>query len=165
MRVYLGLGGNVGNPARELQAARRDLEKRGVHILKKSSIYETAPVGYAAQPWFLNQVLEAETDASPWQLLSLVKGIERDRGRKPGPKNGPRTIDIDILIMDGVILETAALTVPHPRLAGRRFVLAPLAEIAPRKIVPILGKTIRALFRDCPDRSIVRPVGRLRRRP
>lgn len=165
MRVYLGLGSNIANPARQIQAARRALEKGGVHILKKSSLYETEPVGYAAQPWFFNQVLEAETDASPRQLLALAKGIERDRGRRPGPKNGPRRIDIDILIMNGVILETETLTIPHPRLAERRFVLVPLAEIAPCIIVSVLGKTIRALLRDCHDRSIVRPIGRLRTRP
>ena len=165
MRVYLGLGGNLGNPARQLAAARRALEKVGVHILKKSSLYETEPMGCASQPWFINQVLEVETEASPKELLTLAKEIERKGGRRPGPRNGPRKIDIDILIMDGVILRTDSLTVPHPRLAGRRFVLLPLAEIAPRLLHPVLGKTVRVLLRDCPDTSGVRPIGRLKTRP
>ncbi len=165
MRVYLGLGSNLGNPARQLEAAGRALENGGLQILRKSSLFETEPLGYAAQPWFLNQVLEAETTASPWELLNLAKGIERRRGRRPGPKNGPRTIDIDILFMAGVILRTKTLTVPHPRLAGRRFILAPLAELAPGLVHPVLGQTIRTLLRDCPARPIVRPIGRAKTRP
>jgi 2-amino-4-hydroxy-6-hydroxymethyldihydropteridine diphosphokinase len=165
VRVYLGLGSNIGYPARQLEAARRALEKGGLRILRKSSLYETEPIGYAAQPWFINQVIEAETVASPWELLALAKQIERARGRGRGPRNGPRTLDIDILFMAGVILDTELLTVPHPRLAERRFVLVPLAELAPRLIHPVLERTVRALLRDCGDRSIVRPMSRLKMRP
>jgi len=159
MRVYLGLGSNIGNPAGRLTAAVLALEKEGVRILKTSALYKTEPVGLSAQPWFINQVLEADTEASPCALLALAKKIERYGGRRPGPRNGPRSIDIDILLMDGVILRTETLTIPPERMAERRFVLAPLAEIAPRLVHPILGKTIRILLRDCPDRSVVRRIG------
>ena len=159
MRVYLGLGSNIGNPAGRLTAAVLALAKEGVRILKTSALYKTEPVGLSAQPWFINQVLEADTEASPCALLALAKKIERYGGRRPGPRNGPRSIDIDILLMDGVILRTETLTIPHERMAERRFVLAPLAEIAPRLVHPILGKTIRILLRDCPDRSVVRRIG------
>ena len=165
MRVYLGLGGNIGNSIRRLGSAQGALEKNGVRILKKSSLYQTEPVDFAPQPWFLNQVVEAETDATPFRLLALAKEIESAGGRRPGPRNGPRPIDIDILLMAGVILETDTLVIPHPRLAERRFVLVPLAEIAPRLVHPVLGKTITALLRDCPDRSIVRPLAGVKTHP
>ena len=165
MRVYLGLGGNLGNPAGALAKAVCGLERGGVRIVKKSSLYETEPVDFTGQPWFINQVLEADTEASPCALLALAKKIEREGGRGSGPRNGPRTIDIDILLMDGVILRTESLTIPHERLAERRFVLIPMAEIAPRLVHPVLGKSMRTLLRDCHDRSIVRRIGRLRTRP
>jgi 2-amino-4-hydroxy-6-hydroxymethyldihydropteridine diphosphokinase len=165
MRVYLGLGGNLDGPVRHLAAARRALERGGVRVRIGSSLYETEPFGKADQPWFINQVLMGETDLSPLELLRLAQKIEAENGRRPGPRNGPRPLDIDILLMEDVFLETPTLTIPHPRLADRRFVLVPLAEIAPRLRHPLLGLTMTRLLRECPDRSAVRTLSRSKKRP
>ena len=160
MRYYLGLGGNTGDRFANLEAAVRRLREEGVRIIGRSSIYRTEPVGLRNQPWFLNQALKVETRLSPEQLLKTAKAVEAGMGRKPGRRNGPRPIDIDILLAGKRNVRTAGLQIPHPRLAERRFVLVPLAEIAPRAVHPVLRKTIRSILRDCPDASAVR---RLRR--
>jgi 2-amino-4-hydroxy-6-hydroxymethyldihydropteridine diphosphokinase len=165
MRVYLGLGGNIDGPVRHLAAARRALEQGEVRIRICSALYETEPVGNPDQPWFVNQAVMGETDLSPLELLRLARKIEAANGRRPGPRNGPRPLDIDILLMEDVFLDTPTLTIPHPRMAERRFVLVPLAEIAPRLRHPVLGLTMTRLLRECPDRSAVRPVSRLKKRP
>jgi 2-amino-4-hydroxy-6-hydroxymethyldihydropteridine diphosphokinase len=155
MRYFLGLGSNLGDSAENLAAAAERLERKGVRIVRKSSIFRTEPVGMKDQPWFLNQAVEAETALSPSGLFKAVKAIERAMGRKPGPRNGPRPIDIDILLSGDIVLKTPDLVIPHVRLAERRFVLVPLAEIAPAAIHPLAKKTMKALLRDCPDRSKV----------
>jgi 2-amino-4-hydroxy-6-hydroxymethyldihydropteridine diphosphokinase len=155
MRYFLGLGSNLGDPRKNLVRARRHLAGNGLKIRKASSLYLTEPVGFPGQPWFLNQVVQVETGLSPWELLGLVKLVETKMGRTPGPRNGPRVIDIDILLADGTVVDTSALSVPHPRLAERNFALVPLAEIAPRAVHPGLKKTVRALLRESPDRSRV----------
>jgi 2-amino-4-hydroxy-6-hydroxymethyldihydropteridine diphosphokinase len=155
MIYWLGLGGNVGDPVRNLGRVRRLLGRFAGKVRRVSSLYLTEPVGPRNQPWFLNQVLEIESRLSPAELLAAVKSIERRMKRVPGPRNGPRIIDIDILLAGRTVIRTADLVLPHPRLAARRFVLAPLAEIAARRRHPVLGKTIAALERACPDRSIV----------
>jgi len=160
LRYYLGLGGNTGDRFANLEAAVRRLREEGVRIIGRSSIYRTEPVGLRNQPWFLNQALKVETRLSPEQLLKTAKAVEAGMGRKPGRRNGPRPIDIDILLAGKRNVRTAGLQIPHPRLAERRFVLVPLAEIAPRAVHPVLRKTIRSILRDCPDASAVR---RLRR--
>ncbi|HNQ81192.1 MAG TPA: 2-amino-4-hydroxy-6-hydroxymethyldihydropteridine diphosphokinase [Candidatus Aminicenantes bacterium] len=160
MRYYLGLGGNTGDRFANLEAAVRRLREEGVRIIGRSSIYRTEPVGLRNQPWFLNQALKVETRLSPEQLLKTAKAVEAGMGRKPGRRNGPRPIDIDLLLAGKRNVRTAGLQIPHPRLAERRFVLVPLAEIAPRAVHPVLRKTIRSILRDCPDASAVR---RLRR--
>jgi len=135
--VYLSLGSNLGDRRANLEAALRRLGgTAGVRIEKVSRTYRTAPVGVSEQPEFMNLVLEARTALTPLELLRAVKNIERDLGRTPGERWGPRAIDIDILIYDGVTMETEELTLPHPRLTERAFVMVPLAEIAPDLALP-----------------------------
>ena len=147
-RVFLGLGSNLGDRAAMLRQAVRALESPGVHVLRVSPIYETEPVGVSGQHWFLNQVAEAETSLFPLQLLHRVMKIERQLGRRRlGPK-GPRTIDIDILLFGNAVLETPALTIPHARFRDRRFVLGPLADLAPDMRDPVTRKTMQELLDD-----------------
>lgn len=159
MRVFLGLGSNLGDSAENLVRAAALLERKGLRIVRSSSVYRTEPVGVKDQPWFLNQIVEVETDFSPSRLIKTAKTIERAMGRKPGPKNGPRPIDIDVLLAGDLVLKNPDLEIPHARMAERRFVLVPFAEIAPAAVHPIAKKTIRTLLRVCPDRSRVRRIG------
>ena len=130
-RIYLSLGSNLGDREANLRKAVKRLASNEVRVLHTSRIYETEPVGYKNQAWFLNQVVEAETALFPMQLLTRIGRVERDLGRVRTLRNGPRTIDIDILFYGAAVVETTRLEIPHPRLAERRFVLAPLAELAP----------------------------------
>ena len=129
--VYLGLGSNLGDKRKNLRRAVKLLRQR-VKIIKVSSLYETKPVGHTDQPDFLNAVLAAETGIAPTPLLRLVKSIEKKIGRRRTFRNGPRVIDIDILLYEGRKVKTKRLTIPHPRMYARDFVLRPLREIAPR---------------------------------
>ena len=155
MTYFLSLGSNLGDQRRNLERARRRLGRAGVDVRRASPVYRTEPVDFVAQPWVLNQVLEVRTDRTPQELLELVKAIEAGLGRVPAGEKGPRTIDIDILLAGETVIESSGLTVPHPRLALRNFVLVPLAEIAPRAVHPVLRKTVRELARECPDRAAV----------
>jgi 2-amino-4-hydroxy-6-hydroxymethyldihydropteridine diphosphokinase len=149
----LGLGGNLGDRESFLRRCRDLLECSAIRILRGSSVYETEPVGPRQQPWFLNQVVEVETELGPQELLDAVKSIEAEMGRIHGPAGGPRVIDIDILLAGDRTLDTGRLRVPHPRLAQRNFVLVPLSEIAPEAVHPALGKTIRELRVECRDKA------------
>jgi 2-amino-4-hydroxy-6-hydroxymethyldihydropteridine diphosphokinase len=150
----LGLGGNLGDRESFLRRCRDLLERSAIRILRGSSVYETEPIGPRQQPWFLNQVVEVETELGPQELLDAVKSIEAEMGRVPGPAGGPRVIDIDILLAGDRTLDTGRLQVPHPRLAQRNFVLVPLSEIAPEAVHPGLGKTIRELRAECRDTAV-----------
>ncbi|HEX9903015.1 MAG TPA: 2-amino-4-hydroxy-6-hydroxymethyldihydropteridine diphosphokinase [Acidobacteriota bacterium] len=158
MRYFLGLGSNLGRKRENLARARRLLEQNGIRLLRRSAEYRTQPVGDPDQPWFINQVVEAETGLDSLELLALVKRLEGEMKRKPGPRGGPRRIDIDILLAGRCIISTPLLQVPHPRLTKRNFVLRPLAEIAPWAIHPIRRKTVRRLLRETNDRSSVQKL-------
>jgi 2-amino-4-hydroxy-6-hydroxymethyldihydropteridine diphosphokinase len=153
-RVYLGLGSNLGDRASNLAQARDQVAASGIHILRASSIYETAPRDLAAQPWFLNQVIEAETALFPRQLLHRILKIERAMGRKRVAPKGPRTIDIDILLYGGAVVAAPELDIPHPRMADRRFVLEPLAELAPDLRHPVTRKTVREMLGAVMDQAV-----------
>jgi GTP cyclohydrolase IV len=145
--VYLGLGANLGNRITNLSRAIQSIADQAT-IGPVSSVYETEPVGYTEQPLFLNAVISISTDISPEQLLQSIKVIEHSMGRTPDFRNAPRPVDIDILFYADRVLHSEQLTVPHPRLIERAFVLVPLAEIAPGLRHPENGKTMQELLED-----------------
>lgn len=161
MQVYLSLGSNLGDRQANLARALQLLGKR-LHIERVSSIYETEPVGYAEQPPFLNAVCSAQTELSPMQLLSLVKGIEAGLGRVPSFPNAPRPIDLDIIFYGDLIMETPELTIPHPRLEERAFVLIPLLEVDPDLRHPVSGMHIRDLVTRVGGQKGMKKIGKLR---
>jgi 2-amino-4-hydroxy-6-hydroxymethyldihydropteridine diphosphokinase len=149
--AYIGMGGNLpswaGAPEATLAAAVLRLESLG-RVKRRSSLYSTAPVGFAAQPRFVNAVVALETELGPLELLDGLLAIEKEfgRDRAAGFANGPRTLDLDILLVGGLEVRSPDLLIPHPRLAQREFVLAPLNEIAPSVVVPGSGKTVGQLM-------------------
>ena len=153
--AYLGLGSNLGEREENLCQALALLSAK-VNLEEVSSVYITEPVGYKEQPLFLNLVCRIATDVPPDELLCFAKDIETKMGRVPSFPNAPRIIDIDILFYEDRIMSTGDLTIPHPRLQGRAFVLMPLAEIAPDLIHPVLGKSITQLANDVKERKGVR---------
>ena len=154
--AYLLTGGNIGDRIVSLQQACMKIEKQAGIVLRKSAVYETAAWGVTDQDLFLNQVLLVSTSLPPEELLHTLLNIEQELGRKRIMKMGPRIIDIDILFYNNEIISTPVLTVPHPQIANRRFVLTPLNEIAPGFVHPLLQKTIAELLEICPDNLEVR---------
>lgn len=154
--IYLSLGSNIGDRALNISRALEALPAHGVRVVQQSSPYETEPVELREQEWFLNGVVEVETNLSPQRLMQALLAIERSMGRLRVTPKGPRIIDIDILLFGSQIVREPGLEIPHPRMAERRFVLVPFAEIAAGAVHPVLQKTIGELLDETPDRSEVR---------
>jgi 2-amino-4-hydroxy-6-hydroxymethyldihydropteridine diphosphokinase len=136
-RAFIGLGSNVGNRLQFLRRAVERLDETGgVQVARVSSVYETEPIGPAAQPWFLNAVVEIDTSLNPFALLTRTQGIEHGLDRVTTYRWGPRTIDLDILLYGTVKVKSATLQIPHPELCERAFVMIPLLELAPEAALP-----------------------------
>jgi 2-amino-4-hydroxy-6-hydroxymethyldihydropteridine diphosphokinase len=146
--AYLGLGSNLGDRESRLSSALDRLRMPELRLLRVSSAYETEPIGYREQKWFLNLVAEFESDLFPRQLLRRCQRVELELGRKRMMVNGPRSIDIDILLFGSSIIRSADLEVPHPRFRERRFVLAPLAELNAGLRDPVSGRSVADLLND-----------------
>jgi 2-amino-4-hydroxy-6-hydroxymethyldihydropteridine diphosphokinase len=157
--IYLSLGSNVGERGENIARAIAALAGFGVRVVKRSALYETEPVEMREPEWFLNCVVEAQTDLPPRELMRALLEIERSLGRERTAsvtQKLPRIIDLDILFYGSEVIREAGLEIPHPRMAERRFVLVPLAEIAPGVMHPVLKKTVREVLLETNDRSEVR---------
>lgn len=154
-RAFLSLGANLGDRKATIGAALHALEEGGARMIRRSSFYETAPVGKTDQPWFLNMAVEVESALSPRDLLALCERVEHALGRVRTERWGPRPIDIDILMYDGVATATPELVLPHPRMTERAFVLLPLLEIAPDATLPD-GRPVRAFLDNVSDQDVRR---------
>jgi 2-amino-4-hydroxy-6-hydroxymethyldihydropteridine diphosphokinase len=149
-RIYLSLGSNLGDREGNLRKAVERLASDDVRVLRRSRIYETEPVDYEDQAWFLNQVVEADTALFPMQLLMRIGRVEHELGRVRTRRNGPRTIDIDILLYTAAVVNTPRLEIPHPRMAERRFVLVPLAELVPQLRHPVTHRSVHQMLESAP---------------
>ncbi|MFZ0321478.1 MAG: 2-amino-4-hydroxy-6-hydroxymethyldihydropteridine diphosphokinase [Candidatus Sulfotelmatobacter sp.] len=154
---YLSLGSNIGTREENLREARERLAKIG-RVTRTSSFYETEPVEFTEQPWFFNCAVGLETDQTPQRLMRSILKIEEEMGRRRIQKKGPRTIDIDILLFGDSILDSEQVVIPHPAMHERRFVLEPLAEIAPEVRHPVMNKTILELRDALPPGQTVRKL-------
>lgn len=159
--VYLGLGSNVGDKRSNIAQALRWLASKS-EVVAVSALYRTAPVGYLDQDWFLNGAAQLRSTLTPEELLGEIREIERRLDRRRTIINGPRTIDVDILYFGDQVVAIDDLEIPHPRLRNRRFVLVPLASIAPSFVDPRTGETMAELLAKCPDDGLVEHFDRLR---
>ena len=158
--VYLSLGSNLGDREKNLRTAIAALADAKARVIRVSSFYETEPVDLREQPWFLNCAVQAETELPPLELLRALRAIESQMGSKKLVPKGPRLIDLDILLYGDEIIDTPELQVPHPRMLMRRFVLMPLAEIAPNFKHGSWKGTVSRLLKNLPDPSVVRKFER-----
>ena len=153
-KVYIGLGTNLGDKEQNLRTAVHKIEERIGKIISLSAFYATAPWGFDSDNAFLNAVVCAETSLPPLEILSITQSVEQEMGRTHKSVNGvysDRVIDVDLLLYDDLILDTPTLKLPHPLMRERRFVMEPLAEIAPDVMHPVLGKTLGDIYRDLTD--------------
>jgi len=154
--VYLSLGSNLGDRRENLRVAIAALDRADVRVTRVSKIYETEPVDYLEQGWFLNCVVEAETSLTALELLRRLRGIESQMGSTKAFAKGPRIIDLDILFFGDAIVDAPELQVPHPRMAERRFVLVPLAELAPELRHPVSRQSAVEMLAKTADKAVVR---------
>ncbi len=157
-KTYLLLGSNLGNPKEKLATAQQFIQKKIGPIVCQSAIYQTAAWGNTQQPDFLNQVIIVNNKLDPQETMQTILGIEESMGRVRTEKNAARLIDIDILFYGKMIIDEKTLTIPHPFIAQRRFVLVPLDELSPLFIHPVLNKNIHELLLDCPDKLDVKKI-------
>jgi 2-amino-4-hydroxy-6-hydroxymethyldihydropteridine diphosphokinase len=155
-KLYLLLGSNMGNSKAQLSKAIVQIERQIGHVRRRSSLYSTAAWGNTQQPDFLNQVLVVETEINAWQTMQTILNIEKKMGRLRTVKNAPRIIDIDILFFNKEIIDLEQLSVPHPQIQNRRFVLVPLNQLSPNLQHPVLKKTVHQLLIHCPDKLNVK---------
>jgi len=153
---YIGIGSNLDEPLERCREALRRLDEAdGVGFLRRASFYKSEPVGLADQPWFVNTVAEIRCSLPPRELLGRLQGIESAMGRTPGPRWGPRRIDLDLLLCGQDVVDEEGLVIPHPEMHRRRFVLVPLHEIAPWAIHPAFGVSVAGLLKRLEDRERV----------
>lgn len=157
-QAYISLGGNLGNPPETFRKALKDIEQLAGPILSQSSLYQTAAWGFTQQPDFINQVIRIQTTLPPQKLLDVLLTIELIHGREREIHWGPRTLDLDLLFYNDLILNEENLTIPHPRIAERRFILIPMQEIAAEWEHPVFKKTIQELAETCMDESQVQKI-------
>ncbi|MCI0568344.1 MAG: 2-amino-4-hydroxy-6-hydroxymethyldihydropteridine diphosphokinase [Acidobacteria bacterium] len=157
--IYLALGSNLSDRELALRGGLRELANRGVSTRRVSSLYDTDPVGFLNQPTFLNMVAEVGWEGTPEELLARCLAAENALGRVREFRDGPRTLDIDVLLAGDLVLKSRGLEIPHPRMHLRRFVLRPLSEIAPHVIHPLMRLSVQELLEKCQDVAEVRRVG------
>lgn len=151
------LGSNLGRRVRRIRDAV-DRLSRETELLAVSRMYASEPFGRSHQPWFLNLAVLAATEHSPWELLALAKRLEREAGRRGGARWGPRTLDVDILLLGDAVIDLPGLVIPHASMAQRRFCLLPVADVAPGVVVPTHGRTVTQLLDSCEDPLEVIPL-------
>jgi len=161
MRAFVALGSNLGDREGSLRAGLAGMRRRGLPARALSSVWETEPVDSPEPLWFLNMVAEVETDLPPRRVLELLLEVERDIGRVRTVRNAPRALDLDLLVLGDLRLEEEGLILPHPRMWTRRFVLAPLCELAPELRDPATGRTAAQALAALPEMPSARPVGAL----
>jgi len=157
--AYIGIGSNLGTPEKNcIEAIEKISSTKNIKIISRSSFYQTEPFGGVQQDWFINSAVKIKTDLLPMNLLSALLNIESVMGRSREEKWGPRLIDLDLLFYDNLILRKKGLTLPHPEIQKRKFVLIPMDEIAENFIHPTLKKTIKTLLQESPDVSVVKKI-------